>query len=112
MRNSPWYIVFLLVVIGGVAGYTYFDSEVRTLEVRGKHMEEGSSRRGIASSRYVIETDQGEFRLLTFPLLGFTFGAEEVYDGIQSGSTITARIGRFPPAIVNSSARPQIMAIY
>lgn len=112
MRNSPWYIPALLVLISGVAGYTYLESHVQTLQVTGKRLEDGRSRYGIASSRYVLETDKGEFRLLTFPVLGFTFGAEEVYESIATGDSIEARVGYFPPAIFNSGARPQIMALY
>ena len=112
MRNSPWYIVFLIAFISGVMGYVYFTSEVRTVQVTGKHIEEGRGRYGSTSKVYVLETDQGRMPILKFPIIGYVFGVEELYEGIRSGSTIQVRVGDWPPSVVGREPDPHVMAIY
>lgn len=112
MRDSPWYILLLLVLLGGVMGYSYFTSELHTVRVTSKHVEEGRSRYGMSSEVFVLETDRGPLRILKFPVIGYAFGAREVYDGISPGTSIEVRIGYWPPNFISSSVRPQVMAVY
>ena len=112
MRNSPWYIVLLIALIGGVMGYVYFTSEVRTVQVTGKRVEAGRSRYGTSSEVYVVETDQGRMPILKFPIIGYVFGAENVYGSIRPGTSIWVRVGKWPPSVISGSARPHIMAVY
>ena len=111
MRNSPWYLLFLLVFIGVVAGSVYVGSEVRVLSVEGKHSEDARGRRGSSTTRLVIETDQGDFPILTFPLIGYSVGAEDVYRNIRTGATIEVRVGKWPPEILGADGRWYIMAL-
>ena len=112
MRDSPWYIIALIVLIGGVMGYSFFTSELRSIKVTGKFVEDGRSRYGITSERFVIESEKGRYTILKFPLIGHAFDAQDVYDRIPIGETIEVRIGFFPPRVIHSTARPQIMAVY
>ncbi|HSG94269.1 MAG TPA: hypothetical protein VLA28_02030 [Afifellaceae bacterium] len=112
MRDSPWYIAFLIVLVGGVMGYIYFSSEVRVVQVTGKRVEEGRSRYGMSSEVYVIETNRGGMPILKFPIIGYAFGAREVYDGIRTGSSIRVRVGKWPPAPISKNARSHVMAVY
>ena len=112
MRDSPWYIVGLIALIGGVMGYVYFSSEVRTVQVTGKRIEEGRSRYGMSSEAYLIETDQGRMPILKFPIIGYAFGAEDVYDSIKAGSSIQVRVGKWPPSVISNNAKPHVMAVY
>ncbi len=112
MRNSPWYIVALVAFIGGAMGYTQLTSEIQTLEVVGKYVEEGRSRYGMSSEVYVIETNMGHMPILKFPIIGHTFDSKEEYERIVAGSEIRVRVGFWPPNIFNNKARPQIMAVY
>ncbi len=112
MRNSPWYIIFLIAIISSYTGYVYLASEVRTVTVTGKHIEEGRGRRGDMKEFFVIETRKGDLRILKFPIIGYSFGVDEVYGGVQRGSTIDVRVGTWPPAIISKHAKPHILAIY
>ncbi len=113
MRDSPWYILMLVMVIGGVMGYSYFTSEVITIQVTGKQEDVGRSRYGFSSTRYVIETmNNGRLALLKFPLIGFAFDAKQQYHRMTTGSEQTVRIGYFPPDVLGYGTRPQIMAVY
>ena len=112
MRNSPWYILALIVFIGGSMGYVFAESEVRKVYVTGKHLEDGRGRRGTTTTRYVIETEQGAFPILTFPIIGYSLGAEDVYAGISSGDQIEVRVGQWPPGILGNSGRTHIMAVF
>ncbi len=112
MRDSPWYIVVLIALIGGVMGYVYFSSEVRTVQVTGKRIEQGRSRYGMSSEVYLIETNQGRMPILKFPVIGYAFGAKDAYDSIRAGSSIQVRVGKWPPAVINSNARLHVMAVY
>ena len=112
MRNSPWYIFLLIALIGGVMGYVYFTSEVRTVQVTGKRIEAGRSRYGMSSEVYLIETDQGRMPILKFPVIGYVFGVDDVYGGIRSGSSIRVRVGKWPPSLISGNARPHIMMVY
>ena len=111
MRNSPLYILALVAFIGGSMGYVFATSEVRTVTVVGKHIEEGRSRRGRVDV-HIVETDAGNLRILKFPVIGYAYGADDVYAGIRSGSSLKVRIGQWPPAVISSHAKPHIMAVY
>jgi hypothetical protein len=104
--------VLLLAVVGGVFGYVYITSDVRTFEITGKFTQDGRTRYGMTSEQYVIKTDKGNFELLKFPLLGFTFDAEETYHRIHAGTQIKARVADWPPKFIFSSAKPHILAVY
>ena len=112
MRNSPWYFALLIAFIGGVMGYVYFTSEIHTVQITGKRIEEGRSRYGSTSDVYVLMTDQGRMPILKFPIIGYVFGVEDVYNGIRSGSTIQVRVGNWPPSVMGRGPNPHIMAIY
>jgi hypothetical protein len=110
MRNSPWYIAALVAFLTGAVGYIYGTSEVHSVQVHGKSIEEGQGRRSTVQL-YVIETDQGRFPILKFPLIGYTSGVDQVHAGVVKGSTIRVRIGNWPPAFLGGHSRPFIMAI-
>lgn len=112
MFRSPKYIAALVAFIGGSMGYVYAASEVQTVYVIGKHAAEGSDRRGRTTARLVIETDRGEMALLKFPVIGYSFGAEDVFERISAGQSLRVRVGQWPPDIISSHAKPHIMAVY
>lgn len=112
MRSSPWYIVFLLAFIGVSTGYVFVNSEVRTVHVTGKHLEDGRGRYGTTTTRYVIETDQGAFPILTFPIIGYVFSAGDAYADVMPGQRIAVRLGQWPPELLGSNGRPHIMSIF
>ena len=104
-RGHPLVIVFLIAATSGVMGYEYFTSEVRTVQVTGKHIEVGQIRRGFTNV-YVLETDQGRMPILTPPIIGYFLGVEDVYEGIRLGSTIQVRVG-YP-----LFGSPSVLAVY
>lgn len=109
MRNSPWYIVFLLVLIAGGAGYVRFTSEQLTARVTGKHVETAQGRKR-SFELHVVETDKGSFPILQFPIIGYFSGVENVYAGISPGEIVEIRVGQWPPAII-AEGRSYIMSI-
>ena len=109
MRNSPWYIVFLLAVIGAAAGYVHVTSERMTVQVTGKHVETAQGRKR-SFDLYVVDTDKGSFPILQFPLVGLWSGVDEVHAGISAGETLNVRVGRWPPPVV-AEGRPYILSI-
>lgn len=109
MRNSPWYILFLLAIIGGAAGYVYVTSDVMTVQVTGKRVEVGQGRKR-DFNLYVLDTDKGSFPILQFPVIGYFSGVDEIHAGIAPGSTHEVRIGQWPPPIV-SEGRAYILSI-
>ena len=113
MRNTPAYILLLVILIGGLMGYSYFTSEVVTIQVTGKRVEEGRSRYGMASKSFVIETENnGRMSILKFPVIGFPFDAEVQFNRMEAGSEQTVRVGKFPPDVMGHGTRAQIMAVY
>ncbi len=50
--------------------------------------------------------------ILKFPIIGYSFDAEEVYAGMSPGVSLKIRIGQWPPGIISSYARPHILSIY
>ena len=111
VSGNARYIALLLVFIGSALGYVYAGSEVQTVHVTGKRTEEARGRRG-TTTRWIVETDQGELQLLQFPVIGYAFGVEDVYAEISPGSSIRVRVGQWPPGILGSHARPHIMTVY
>lgn len=112
MRNSPFYILALVLFIGGTMGYVFADSEVRTINVTGKRLEDGRGRFGTTSTRYVIESDQGAFPLLQVPIIGYALAAEDTYAAISPGDQIEVRVGKWPPEILGNHSRSHIMTVY
>ncbi len=112
MRDSPWYIVFLLVVVGGAMGSIYFGADVETVQVVGKRTEEGRSRYGMSSTSYVLQTDRGRLPLLKLPIVGYAFGAEDVYERVRVGSSIQVRIGYWPPRMFSDYPKRYVIAVY
>lgn len=109
MRNSPWYIALLLVLIGGAAGYVYLTSEVMTVTVTGKRIETVEGRKR-PIDLHVVDTNKGSFPILQFPVIGYFSGVEDVHAGISPGDTLTIRVGQWPPAIIREG-RAYIMSI-
>ena len=107
--SNAQYIALLLAFIGATMGYVYAGSEVQTVQVTGKRTEEGRGRRGPVT-RLIVETDAGDLQILEFPVIGYTFGAEDVHAEIRPGSTLEVRVGPWPP--VGAHSRPHIMAVY
>ena len=107
------YIGVLLAFIGGTMGYVYAQSEVRTVVVTGKHTEEAHGRRGRTTTRYVIETSEGQLPILKFPVIGYSSGADDVYSAIAPGQSLTVRVGPWPPPLIDTNnSRQHIMAVY
>lgn len=93
-------------------GYIFAESEVHTVQVTGKHLEDGRGRRGTTTTRYVIETDQGALPILAFPIIGYSFGAEDVYAEISPGDRLEVRLGQWPPGILGNQGRTYIMTVF
>ncbi len=106
------YIGLLAVLIGAAMGYVYMGSDVQTVQVTGKRIEEGRGRRGRTTERLIVDTDIGPLQILKFPLIGYSYGADEVHANIQVGRPLTVRVGKWPPEIISSHARPHIMAVH
>ncbi|MFM1813669.1 MAG: hypothetical protein RLZ98_364 [Pseudomonadota bacterium] len=112
MLGNAKYIAVLLAFIGSAIGYVYAGSEVQTVHVSGKHTADGSDRKGRTTTRLVIETDKGNLPILKFPVIGYTFGADEIYDSISPGQSLQVRVGQWPPQFMSSHAKPHILAVY
>lgn len=112
MFGNSKYIAVLLAFIGGSMAYVFASSEVQTVHVISKHTADGNDRKGRTITRLVIETDKGEMAILKFPVIGYAFGAEEVFEGISPGQSLRVRVGQWPPDIISSHAKPHIMAVY
>ena len=106
------YIGLLAAGIAGVAGYAYLDSEVRTVVVTGKFVENVQMRRGRTADRFVLRTDGGDLPILNFPLIGYTMGAEEVYGAITPGNAVQVRIGQWPPRLLGENGKLYIFTVY
>ncbi len=106
------YIALLTAFIGAAVGYVYAGSEVKTIQVTGKHVEDGQGRRGLPTERLIVKTDDGELPILKFPIIGYTLGANEAYKRLPSRGEVTVRVGMWPPAIVARFPKPHILHIY
>ena len=93
-------------------GYVYASSELRTLQVTGKHVIDAVGRRGLATERLIIETTEGDMPILKFPIIGYTYTANDAYRSVPSNGQIRARVSLWPPAIVSKYAKPYILSIY
>jgi hypothetical protein len=110
---STWkYIAFLIAAIAGVAGYAYADSEVRTVVVTAKTIQNVQMRRGRTAKRFILKTSQGDLPILKFPLIGYTTGVEDIYAAIVPGNSIKVRIAQWPPEILGDRGKPHILAVY
>jgi hypothetical protein len=92
---KPAYLLFLIVLIGGMLGYLYATSETVELLVQDKRIEEGRSRRGRPVEVHVLLTDQGRLPISGWPVVGY-MDAAEVYAGIRPGRRYTMRIATMP----------------
>lgn len=110
MRKSPWYVAVLASFVAGAVAYVYATSQVYSVQIRGKSIEEAQGRRSNVQL-YVLETDRGRFPILQFPLIGYMSGVDQVHAGVVKGSTINVRVGNWPPAFLGGHSRPYIMAI-
>lgn len=112
MHNAV-YIGILLFFIGGTAGYTYAESERRSVVVEGKYIKTVKGRWGRSSDRLVLRTSEGDLPILQFPLIGYLTGAEEVYAAIGPGDEINIRVGPWPPLAIDGHPGPlNIMEVY
>ena len=107
-KNIGLLSVFILTVMG----VTFATSEVRTVVVSGKFIEDVEMRRGRSAARYVLKTSEGDLPLLKFPLIGHAFDVEDVYDAVHAGDSIDVRIGHWPPQFLGGGGRRQIMTVY
>jgi hypothetical protein len=99
MRQSPWYILLLLAVIGGALAYVHLASRVINITVTATSVEAAQGRRG-TFDLYVIQTNQGSFPILKFPLVGYMGDIEELHQAIKPGDKLDLRIGTWPPPII------------
>lgn len=106
------YLALLVAVIGAAIGYVYAGSEVRTIHVTGKYVKDGAGRRGLPTERLIVETKDGAMPILKFPILGYTFGANDAYTRLPSEGEARVRIGHWPPAIVSKYSKPHILRVY
>lgn len=111
MLFNRWYILVLLAFVLGAAAFVYGTSEVVTVQVHGKSIEQAQGARR-ETTLYVIDTDRGRLPLLRFPLIGYMTGVEETYAGIAKGSRISVRIGMWPPTFLGGYSKPYIMAVH
>ena len=86
------YIGVLTVFVAGVAGYAYAEPEVLTVVVTDKYINDVQMRRG----RPVVATDEGDFPILKFPLIGYIAGAKDVYAAIVPGTSMQVRVAQWP----------------
>ena len=80
--------------------YVYVGSELWTVYITGKHIEDGRGRLGQTTKRLAIETDKGSMPFLKYPIIGYSFGADEVYAGFSPDVSLQVRIGQWPPRII------------
>jgi hypothetical protein len=93
--------------------YTYADSERRAVVVEGKYVEIVRGRWGRTSERLVLRTSAGDLPILTFPLIGYLWGAEDLYAAIETGERIEVRLGPWPPRLISGGTGPlRIMEVY
>ncbi len=111
MRNGL-YILVLLAFITGCFGYIYFGSEIQTVKVMDKYTGTGQTRRGFSTETYIIETDRGRMQFLSFPVIGYTTGAEQAFNSLHVGATVKLRVGMWPPSWFGQQPKPRIMNIY
>ncbi len=57
-------------------------------------------------------TDEGDFPILKFPLIGYTAGAEDVYAAIVPGTSIQERVAQWPPRLLGDKGKPHILTVY
>jgi len=111
--SNAIYIGILASCIVGTAAYTYADSERRTVVVKGKYVENVRGRWGRTSERLVLRTSAGDLPILEFPLIGYLWGAEDIYATIETGETIDVRLGPWPPRLMTGAPGPmRIMEVY
>lgn len=106
------YIGVLAVFIVGVSGYAYAQSEVMTVVVTDKYIEDVPMRRGRTGQRYVLVTNEGDLPILKFPVLGYTSGVEDVYAGLVPGTSVKVRVAKWPPEILGDRGKSHILAVY
>lgn len=111
--NNALYIGILILFIVGTAVVTYADSERRTVVVESKYVENVRGRWGRASERLVLRTSAGDLPILQFPLIGYLWGAEDIYAAMAPGDRIDVRVGPWPPRLINGGTGPlKIMNVY
>lgn len=111
--NNALYIGILALFVAGTATMTYADSERRSVVVEGKHVENVQGRWGRTSERLVLRTSAGDMPILQFPVIGYLWGADDVYAAIAPGERIEVRIGPWPPRLINGDDGPlAIMKVY
>ena len=92
---NPSYLLFLVVLIGGMLGWLYATSETVEVVVQEKRIEEGESRRGLPVDLHVLLTDQGRLPISSLPVIGY-LDAAGVYAGIRPGRRYRLRIATLP----------------
>ncbi len=111
--SNALYVGILATFIVGTAAYTYAESERRTVVVEGKYVENVRGRWGRTSERLVLRTSAGDLPILEFPLIGYLWGAEDIYAAIETGETIDVRLGPWPPRLMTGGTGPmRIMEVY
>jgi hypothetical protein len=92
---NPYYLLFLIVLVGGMLGWLYATSETVEVLVQEKRLEEGTSRRGLPVDIHVLLTDRGRLPISGLPLIGY-LDVAEVYAGIRPGRRYRMRIASLP----------------
>jgi hypothetical protein len=111
--NNALYIGALALFVAGTAVMTYAESKRQSVVVEGKHVEHVRGRWGRTSERLVLRTSAGEMPILQFPVIGYFWGADDVYAAVALGDEIEVRIGPWPPRLINGSGGPPaIMKVY
>ena len=111
--NNTLYIGILALFIAGTATMTYADSERRSVVVESKYVENVRGRWGRTLEQLVLRTSAGDLPMLQFPVIGYLWGAEDVYAAITPGDRIEVRIGPWPPRLINGNDGPlAIMKVY
>ena len=111
--SNALYIGILASFIVGTAAYTYADSERRTVVVEGKYVENVRGRWGRTSDRLVLRTSAGDLPILKFPVIGYLWGADDIYAAVETGEQIEVRLGPWPPRLISGGTGPlKIMEVY
>lgn len=89
------YLLLLVVLIGGMAGYLYATGETTDAPVREKRVAQGESRRALPIDAHVLLTDRGPVPISGLLLIGY-LDAAEVCPGIRPGRRYRMQLASWP----------------
>jgi hypothetical protein len=94
MRDSPFYLVFLVVVILAMGGYLHATSEVVTVTIQDRYSET-ATRRFRERQVPMVVTDRGTYPMSGIPILGF-MDRNAAAGRLEIGRSYRVRLARWP----------------